>query len=140
MKSDLYEVLRNTLNGTLASNAPLWHQDSSAVTVVMASAGYPGSYEKGVQITGTLIQSWERWSLLCGSICTSGSESIMLTLYRCDTNCPSGEKCTPDLFPNLNLPNSDTSSSVYVPDVILLVSFMISIVCGARVVRFTDLI
>ncbi|CAL8290923.1 unnamed protein product, partial [Lota lota] len=52
LKSDLYEVLRHTLAGTLASSAPLWHQDSSAVTVVMASAGYPGAYEKDVQITG----------------------------------------------------------------------------------------
>ncbi|KAA8579480.1 hypothetical protein FQN60_006573 [Etheostoma spectabile] len=52
LKSDLYEVILNTLNGKLVSTAPVWHQDSSAVTVVMASAGYPGSYKKGVEITG----------------------------------------------------------------------------------------
>lgn len=52
LKSDLYEVILNTMNGRLASSAPVWHQDSSAVTVVMASAGYPGSYKKGVEITG----------------------------------------------------------------------------------------
>uniref|UniRef100_A0A8D0B1Q9 Trifunctional purine biosynthetic protein adenosine-3 n=1 Tax=Sander lucioperca TaxID=283035 RepID=A0A8D0B1Q9_SANLU len=52
LKSDLYEVILNTVNGKLVSNAPVWHQDSSAVTVVMASAGYPGSYKKGVEITG----------------------------------------------------------------------------------------
>lgn len=52
LKSDLYEVILNTMNGKLATNAPMWHQDSSAVTVVMASAGYPGSYKKGVDITG----------------------------------------------------------------------------------------
>lgn len=52
LKSDLYEVILNTLNVKLVSNAPVWHQDSSAVTVVMASAGYPGSYKKGVEITG----------------------------------------------------------------------------------------
>ncbi|XP_042371371.1 trifunctional purine biosynthetic protein adenosine-3-like, partial [Plectropomus leopardus] len=51
LKSDLYEVILNTLNGKLVSSAPVWHQDSSAVTVVMASAGYPGSYKKGVEIT-----------------------------------------------------------------------------------------
>uniref|UniRef100_A0A8C8BZG3 phosphoribosylamine--glycine ligase n=1 Tax=Oncorhynchus tshawytscha TaxID=74940 RepID=A0A8C8BZG3_ONCTS len=49
---DLYEVLQSTLQGKLASSAPVWHQDSSAVTVVMASPGYPGSYKKGVVITG----------------------------------------------------------------------------------------
>nr|XP_020511731.1 trifunctional purine biosynthetic protein adenosine-3 [Labrus bergylta]XP_020511732.1 trifunctional purine biosynthetic protein adenosine-3 [Labrus bergylta]XP_020511733.1 trifunctional purine biosynthetic protein adenosine-3 [Labrus bergylta]XP_020511734.1 trifunctional purine biosynthetic protein adenosine-3 [Labrus bergylta]XP_029137492.1 trifunctional purine biosynthetic protein adenosine-3 [Labrus bergylta] len=52
LKSDLYDVILNTMNGKLASSAPVWHQDSSAVTVVMASEGYPGSYQKGVQITG----------------------------------------------------------------------------------------
>ncbi|XP_040888462.1 trifunctional purine biosynthetic protein adenosine-3 isoform X2 [Toxotes jaculatrix] len=52
LKSDLYEVILNTMNGKLASSAPVWHQDSSAVTVVMASDGYPGPYKKGVEITG----------------------------------------------------------------------------------------
>lgn len=52
LKSDLYEVILNTMSGKLAASAPVWRQDSSAVTVVMASAGYPGSYEKGAAITG----------------------------------------------------------------------------------------
>ena len=52
LKSDLYEVLQSTLEGKLASSPPEWHQDRSAVTVVMASPGYPGSYKKGVAITG----------------------------------------------------------------------------------------
>uniref|UniRef100_A0A8C7TVI1 phosphoribosylamine--glycine ligase n=1 Tax=Oncorhynchus mykiss TaxID=8022 RepID=A0A8C7TVI1_ONCMY len=52
LKSDLYEVLQSTLQGKLASIAPVWHQDRSAVTVVMASPGYPGSYKKGVAIPG----------------------------------------------------------------------------------------
>ncbi|XP_062236515.1 trifunctional purine biosynthetic protein adenosine-3 isoform X1 [Platichthys flesus] len=52
LKSDLYEVIMNTMKGTLAANPPAWQQESSAVTVVMASPGYPGSYKKGVEITG----------------------------------------------------------------------------------------
>lgn len=52
LQSDLYQVILNTMSGKLASSAPVWQQDSSAVTVVMASAGYPGSYKKGVEITG----------------------------------------------------------------------------------------
>lgn len=52
LKSDLYEVIVSTMEGKLSSCAPVWQQDSFAVTVVMASAGYPGSYEKGVEITG----------------------------------------------------------------------------------------
>uniref|UniRef100_A0A8C5D2W4 Trifunctional purine biosynthetic protein adenosine-3 n=1 Tax=Gouania willdenowi TaxID=441366 RepID=A0A8C5D2W4_GOUWI len=52
LQSDLYEVIVNTMDGKLACSAPLWHQDSFAVTVVMASDGYPGSYKKGVEIRG----------------------------------------------------------------------------------------
>lgn len=52
LKSDLYEVILNTMSGKLGASAPVWQQDSSAVTVVMASAGYPGSYKKGAVITG----------------------------------------------------------------------------------------
>lgn len=52
LKSDLHQVILDTMDGKLANSAPVWHQDSSAVTVVMASAGYPGSYKKGVDITG----------------------------------------------------------------------------------------
>lgn len=52
LKSDLYEVIQNTLKSKLATSAPVWHNDSSAVTVVMASSGYPGTYAKGIQIKG----------------------------------------------------------------------------------------
>lgn len=52
LKSDLYEVLKNTLQGKLASSPPIWLENSAAVTVVMASEGYPGAYKKGVEITG----------------------------------------------------------------------------------------
>ncbi|XP_069020346.1 trifunctional purine biosynthetic protein adenosine-3 [Embiotoca jacksoni] len=57
LQSDLYEVILNTMSGKLVSSAPVWRQDSSAVTVVVASAGYPGSYKKGVEISGlSLVQ------------------------------------------------------------------------------------
>lgn len=31
---------------------PVWFENSAAVTVVMASEGYPGTYAKGLEITG----------------------------------------------------------------------------------------
>lgn len=54
LKSDLYEVLKNTLQSDLSSNPVQWLEDSAAVTVVMASGGYPASYKKGLDITGAL--------------------------------------------------------------------------------------
>ncbi|XP_063073252.1 trifunctional purine biosynthetic protein adenosine-3 [Engraulis encrasicolus] len=52
LKSDLYEVLKNTLEGKLSSSPPLWQEGMAAVTVVMASPGYPGAYKKGIELTG----------------------------------------------------------------------------------------
>lgn len=57
LKSDLYEVLRDTLQGKLASSSPVWHEGMAAVTVVMASPGYPGTYKKGIEITGERASS-----------------------------------------------------------------------------------
>ncbi|XP_071243897.1 trifunctional purine biosynthetic protein adenosine-3-like isoform X2 [Salvelinus alpinus] len=89
LKSDLYEVLQSTLEGKLASSAPEWHQDSSAVTVVMASPGYPGSYTKGVAITGlsqveeTGVQVFHAGtSLKEGGVVSSGGRVLTVTAVR----------------------------------------------------------
>ncbi|XP_075710682.1 trifunctional purine biosynthetic protein adenosine-3 isoform X1 [Rhinoderma darwinii] len=52
LQSDLYEVIQATIDGRLAESMPVWLEDHAAVTVVMASGGYPGSYKKGLEITG----------------------------------------------------------------------------------------
>ena len=51
MTSDLLPVLAATASGTLESATIEW-DPRPAVCVVMASAGYPGSYEKGFPIEG----------------------------------------------------------------------------------------
>jgi phosphoribosylamine--glycine ligase len=51
MKSDLVPVLEATIDGKLAGQKVDW-EDRATVCVVMASAGYPGSYEKGKVISG----------------------------------------------------------------------------------------
>ncbi|XP_030605207.1 trifunctional purine biosynthetic protein adenosine-3 [Archocentrus centrarchus] len=89
LESDLYEVIMNTMNGKLASSAPVWHQDSSAVTVVMASAGYPGSYQKGVEITGLSqvqdmgLQIFHAGTTLKeGGVVSSGGRVLTVTAVR----------------------------------------------------------
>jgi phosphoribosylamine--glycine ligase len=51
MKSDIIPVLRACARGQLSQNSIEWH-DKAAVCVVMASGGYPGSFEKGLPISG----------------------------------------------------------------------------------------
>ena len=51
LKSDLLPVLMQIAQGRLETEILDWH-DKACMTVVMASGGYPGSYEKGFPIRG----------------------------------------------------------------------------------------
>ncbi len=50
LESDLLTIMQATTNGTLAEQ-DVRFSDGSACCVIMASAGYPQSYEKGYEIT-----------------------------------------------------------------------------------------
>lgn len=52
LRSDLLDVLEATVDGRLAEIEPLDWDPRPAVCVVMASEGYPGSYERGLPIRG----------------------------------------------------------------------------------------
>jgi phosphoribosylamine--glycine ligase len=51
MKTDIVDVMEACMNGTL-DKIELEYEDNAAVCVVLASGGYPESYEKGKVITG----------------------------------------------------------------------------------------
>jgi phosphoribosylamine---glycine ligase len=51
MKSDLLPLLEATINGNIRDSTIEWDQ-RAAVTVVLASGGYPGKYETGKSISG----------------------------------------------------------------------------------------
>ena len=51
LKTDLAEVLLKAAKGELSGTSLEWH-DGSAICVVLAAGGYPGSYEKGDEILG----------------------------------------------------------------------------------------
>ena len=51
LKTDLVDIMLAVINGKLDQMNIEWNQDA-CVGVVMASAGYPGSYETGFPITG----------------------------------------------------------------------------------------
>src|SRR5437867_5266649 len=52
MGSDLYEYIDAVAGGRLGSMSPIRWKAQTAVCVVMASRGYPGSYKKGELIQG----------------------------------------------------------------------------------------
>jgi phosphoribosylamine--glycine ligase len=51
LKSDLVELIQATIDGRLAGTAIAW-DERAAVTVVLASGGYPDKYEVGKRIEG----------------------------------------------------------------------------------------
>jgi phosphoribosylamine--glycine ligase len=51
LKSDLVDIMLAVIDGTLDQTQVEW-SDDACVGVVMASGGYPGSYETGLPITG----------------------------------------------------------------------------------------
>ncbi|MGQ9557772.1 MAG: phosphoribosylamine--glycine ligase [Desulfurispora sp.] len=51
LQSDLVEIMLAVVQGRLAGQTVEWH-DGAAVCVVLASRGYPGSYAKGIPISG----------------------------------------------------------------------------------------
>ena len=52
LKTDLVDVIEATIDERLSEIEPLVWDERPAVCVVMASQGYPGSYEKGFPISG----------------------------------------------------------------------------------------
>ncbi len=52
MDSDLFQYLKASANGTLEELPPISWKNKSAVCVVLASKGYPGSYPKDDEISG----------------------------------------------------------------------------------------
>lgn len=85
LKSDLVDVMVACVEGRLETVEPVWHDDA-AVTVVMASPGYPGEYETGVLIsqidqaeaTGCLVfHAGTKW--IDDRLVTSGGRVLAVT-------------------------------------------------------------
>jgi phosphoribosylamine--glycine ligase len=87
MRSDIVDVMQACIDGTL-DKIDLVFEDNAAVCVVIASGGYPGSYEKGKVITG--LEAFEgQDSYYCfhagtkfnekGEIVTSGGRVLGVT-------------------------------------------------------------
>ncbi|XP_032535955.1 trifunctional purine biosynthetic protein adenosine-3-like isoform X4 [Chiroxiphia lanceolata] len=91
LKNDFYEVIQATIDGKLCSFMPAWSESSTAVCVVMASAGYPGDCDRGMEVTGLLqakalgLQVFHGGTALRdGRVVTSGGRVLSITAVRED--------------------------------------------------------
>jgi len=87
LETPLAGLLHAAATGTLAAHPPLQWRDGSAVTVVMASAGYPGTPRIGDVITGAdrsgvLHAATERND--AGELVTSGGRVLSVTATGAD--------------------------------------------------------
>ena len=91
LKSDLLELFEATIDGTLANKVIEW-DDRAAVTVVLASSGYPNKYETGKIITGleSLVAARDVYVFHAGtrkhneSILTNGGRVLAITALGAD--------------------------------------------------------
>lgn len=91
LRSDLAPALEACIDGNLSDDLVTW-RDEAAVCVVMAAGGYPGSYEKGKEISGigdadALVDTvvfHAGTKAVEGSIVTSGGRVLGVTALGCD--------------------------------------------------------
>ncbi|XP_072901147.1 trifunctional purine biosynthetic protein adenosine-3 isoform X1 [Hemitrygon akajei] len=91
LSSDLYELIQATLDGKLSKAMPSWLEANTAVTVVMASGGYPGCYSKGHEITGLSLAKdlglqvfHAGTALKDGKVVTNGGRVLTVTAINKD--------------------------------------------------------
>lgn len=85
---DLYEILEACSKGKLDTSTVKW-KPGFAITVVLASGGYPGSYKKGLEITGLgeaekmdgIILFHAGTRMENGKIVTAGGRVLNVTAY-----------------------------------------------------------
>ena len=78
LKTDLLDLMLDTVNGELAGRVIEW-DSRSCVGVVMSSRGYPGSYETGFEIRGAGLRRCRRRGFPRRATAASGSNDPLVT-------------------------------------------------------------
>lgn len=86
LKSDLYQILYNVAKGL--PNGDIKWDDRAAIGVVLASNGYPGTYEKGYPVSGIGAVNGEVFhmgtAVKDGKIITNGGRVLFVTILGDD--------------------------------------------------------
>ncbi|TRY92781.1 hypothetical protein DNTS_024852 [Danionella cerebrum] len=112
LRSDLFTVLKQTVQGELSSSPVLWEENSAAVTVVLASGGYPNTYQKGLEITGLSraseagVQVFHAGTALKegGGVLTSGGRVLTVTAVR--PSLDSALRCAREALALISFPHA----------------------------------
>ena len=91
LESDLLDLLNATVEGKLSRQSPEWSR-STAACVILASGGYPSSYEKGKPISGIGVADSQPDIVVfhagtisvAGSVRTSGGRVLGVTALGSD--------------------------------------------------------
>uniref|UniRef100_A0A7M4F8L2 Trifunctional purine biosynthetic protein adenosine-3 n=1 Tax=Crocodylus porosus TaxID=8502 RepID=A0A7M4F8L2_CROPO len=91
LKNDFYEVIQAVIEGKLCSLMPVWSENSTAVSVVMISKGYPGDYANSMEITGLLqakelgVEVFHSGTMVKdGKVVTNGGRVLTVTAVKED--------------------------------------------------------
>ncbi len=71
LKTDLVEIMEAVIHGELSEQEILW-SDQATVCVILASGGYPGSYDKGFPIQGLTVQESDSVVFHAGTVQKQG--------------------------------------------------------------------
>ena len=92
IKNDIVPIFEACIDGTLATQTLQWKPEST-VCVVMAAKGYPGSYEKGNEITGVNLNENQQamvfhagTKLDNGKVLTNGGRVLGVTALGLNIN------------------------------------------------------
>jgi len=92
LKTDLCDILDAVIDGTLDTLDIKW-DNGAAACVVMASEGYPGKYQKGIQIKGLDdsgnvdgVVVYHAGTTFDGTFKTAGGRVLGVTAVGCDLN------------------------------------------------------
>ncbi|MGA8943282.1 MAG: phosphoribosylamine--glycine ligase [Thermoactinomyces sp.] len=72
LKTDLVEIMEAVIGGELSEQEILW-SDQATVCVILASGGYPGSYEKGFPIEGLSVKDDDTMVFHAGTVQKQGN-------------------------------------------------------------------
>ena len=116
LETDLWDIINACIDGTLQDMSVRW-RDGVAATVVAASAGYPGEYEKGIPMSGIAeansvpgVKVFHAGTKLAGQLVTNGGRVLAVTGVQ--QNLPMALACAYHGIEHIDFPGMQYRSDI----------------------------